>query len=221
MRRLRALLLIFALTAYNSQAFGQVREVIGGNIVNTTMTGALLGAATLGLQGGVDYAPPLRVGVGLGILSGVALAGYDMVAYSANGSLIVEGTFISGNNTGLILLIDTIYGGMTGAVIGTAIILISNGKLLDGLQYGASIGAWTGFGYGLVDAFALNLRSGDYSDSDLGANYFTSESTDSHSKGMEMRFFQPRVNSYPSFRNNTLQREFKTSLDVMNVTLRF
>lgn len=222
------ILIAFTLMVFTTQiASGQPREIIGGNIVNTTMTGALLGAATLGLQGGTDYAPPLRVGVGVGILTGVALAGYDMVAFSANGSLLVEGTFISGNNTGLILLIDTIYGGLTGAVIGTAIILISNRSLVDGLQYGASIGAWAGFSYSLVDAFALNRRTAypeeaALSSSLLAQNTLSNTSALGGERNVEWRLLQPRLADLPTLHSDgRVQRDLKGTLEIVGLTLRF
>src|SRR5690625_7912692 len=46
--------------------------------------------------------------------------------------------------------------------MGAAIALITNSSFLEGVKYGASAGAWAGFGYGLVDACALAERNRDF-----------------------------------------------------------
>lgn len=130
--------------------------VMGGNVVSSTMTGALLGAATLGLQNETQFTDPLRVGVGLGILGGIGISVYDLVDTRGVAQPVRHGAFITTNNTGTVLLVDTIYGAVAGSLIGTAIILVSNQPLVDGLQYGGSVGAWMGFTFGLFDAFVLS-----------------------------------------------------------------
>src|SRR5690625_7346720 len=69
------ILFIFAQTGkIQAQSNGQL---IGGNIVNGAVTGAILGTATMGLQNDSDWTP-LRVGVGAGLLGGAGLAIYDV-----------------------------------------------------------------------------------------------------------------------------------------------
>ena len=129
--------------------------ILASDLVNTTLNGAMLGSAVMGLQNSTEYRDPLRIGVGLGMLAGVGLAAYDLIEFE-KGRDMIHGTFVSGNNSSVILLIDTMYGAVAGSVIGTAIILVANEPLTDGLQYGASIGGWLGFGFGLVDTFILS-----------------------------------------------------------------
>lgn len=156
---IRIFLLGFVMTVLpfsNHTLHAQNGAVMGGNVVSSTMTGALLGAATMGLQDESQFTDPLRVGVGLGILGGIGLTVYDLIETKGVAQPVRHGAFITSNNTGTVLLVDTIYGAVAGSLIGTAIILVSNQPLVDGLQYGGSVGAWMGFTFGLVDAFVLS-----------------------------------------------------------------
>lgn len=151
-------LLLFLSSLLGSPAYAQENDrnlILASDLVNTTLNGAMLGSAVMGLQNSTEYKDPLRIGVGLGMLAGVGLAAYDLIQLE-NGRDLVHGTFISGNNSSVVLIIDTIYGAVAGSVIGTAIILVANEPLTDGLQYGASLGAWAGFGFGLLDTFVLS-----------------------------------------------------------------
>lgn len=129
--------------------------ILASDLVNTTLNGAMLSSAVMGMQNSTNYKDPLRIGVGLGMLAGVGLAAYDLVQVE-KGRDLIYGTFISGNNSSVVLLIDTIYGAVAGSVVGTAIILVANEPLTDGLQYGASLGGLLGFGFGMVDTFILS-----------------------------------------------------------------
>ncbi|HLR90777.1 MAG TPA: hypothetical protein VK040_07445 [Balneolaceae bacterium] len=153
------ILFIFAQTGkIQAQSNGQL---IGGNIVNGAVTGAILGTATMGLQNDSDWTP-LRVGVGAGLLGGAGLAIYDVATLPQGQQFFISGSFNDGTNTSVIILLDTVYGSGLGATMGAAIALITNSSFLEGVKYGASAGAWAGFGYGLVDAFALAERNRDF-----------------------------------------------------------
>jgi hypothetical protein len=54
------------------------------------------------------------------------------------------------------------YGAAGGAVLGSAVMLIQNKPIVEGLQYGGSAGVWAGFGVGLIDAFLLSERNSDF-----------------------------------------------------------
>jgi hypothetical protein len=110
----------------------------------------------MALNNSTDFSP-LRVGVGLGTLYGIGTGAYD-VAASGGQQLIVSGLFNDGNNTSIIVLLDTFYGAAAGAIITTSIMLVAEKPLVEGLQYGSAIGAWVGFGVGVIDAFALSER---------------------------------------------------------------
>lgn len=153
-----ALFIIFSAGKAHAQSNG---HLIGGNIVNGAVTGAILGTATMGLQNDSDWTP-LRVGVGAGLLGGAGLAIYDVATLPQGQQFFISGTFNDGTNTSVIILLDTVYGAGLGATMGAAVALISNSSFLDGVKYGASAGAWAGFGYGLVDAFVLAEKNRDF-----------------------------------------------------------
>ncbi|MBO6587436.1 MAG: hypothetical protein JJ953_15110 [Gracilimonas sp.] len=157
MRTFSALFLCITIIFSASEATkGQTIELLAGNTLNGAVNGTLLGGATMALNNSSDFAP-LRVGVGLGTLYGVGVGAYD-IASSGGQQLIVQGLFNDGNNTSIIVLLDTFYGAAAGAVVTTSVMLVANEPLVEGLQYGAGIGAWVGFGVGLIDAFALSKR---------------------------------------------------------------
>ena len=134
----------------------QTRIVIGGNIVNSAITGTAVGLSVMGMQNDAEIAP-LRIGLGSGILIGVGLAAYDL-SDSEGGELVVSGVLNDGQNTSVILLLDTLYGAALGTAIGSATALIANEPQVDGLQYGSSAGVLAGFAFGLLDALTMAER---------------------------------------------------------------
>jgi hypothetical protein len=157
MRILSALLLSFiVIFSGTNQSKAQTIELLAGNTLNGAMNGTLLGGATMALQNDSDFRP-LQVGLGLGTLYGLGAGAYDIA--SGNGQeLVVSGMFNKGNNTSIIVLLDTFYGAAAGAVIGTSIMLIADEPIVEGLQYGSATGAWIGFGVGMIDAFVFSER---------------------------------------------------------------
>lgn len=157
MRLITGLLLCLLISLTTTQkSDAQTIELLAGNTLNGAVNGTLLGGATMALSNNTDFAP-LRIGVGLGTLYGIGVGAYD-VATSRGQQLVVSGLFNDGNNTSIIVLLDTFYGAAAGAVIASSIMLIAEEPILDGLKYGSATGAWIGFGVGLVDAFALSER---------------------------------------------------------------
>lgn len=134
----------------------QTIELLAGNTLNGAVNGTLLGGATMALNNDTDFRP-LQVGVGLGTLYGLGVGAYD-VAQSGGQQLLVSGLFNDGDNSSIIVLLDTFYGAAAGAIIATSIMLITDEPLLDGLKYGTAAGAWIGFGVGVFDSFALSER---------------------------------------------------------------
>lgn len=140
----------------NQKANAQTIEILAGNTLNGTVNGTLLGGATMALTGNSNF-DALRVGVGAGTLYGIGVGVYD-VTNAQGQQLIVSGLFNDGNNTSIIVLLDTFYGAAAGAIIASSIMLIAEEPIVDGLRYGSATGAWLGFGVGLVDAFILAER---------------------------------------------------------------
>lgn len=201
-------LLLAAVILPNNNLQAQNGAVMGGNVVSSTMTGALLGAATMGLQNESQFTDPLRVGVGLGILGGIGLSVYDLVQTRGVAQPVRHGAFITTNNTGTVLLVDTIYGAVAGSLIGTAIILVSNQPLVDGLQYGGSVGAWMGFTFGLVDAFVLSQPNVQWN-------------SPTRQRGWETPNPEALVFSQPSSGGNPMRSAYGAPHDDAKLNLRF
>ncbi len=84
--------------------------------MNSAITGTAVGLSVMGMQNDAEIAP-LRIGLGSGILIGVGLAAYDL-SDSEGGELVVSGVLNDGQNTSVILLLDTLYGGLWGQRLG-------------------------------------------------------------------------------------------------------
>ena len=146
---------------FQKNAEAQTIDLLGGNVLNGAVTGTFLGASVMGLQNSDDFAP-LRIGLGAGILGGAGIAVYDIATLPQGQQFFISGLFNDGNNSSIIILLDTMYGAAGGALLGTAVMLIQNEPIIEGIQYGGSAGVWAGFGMGLVDAFLLSERNSDF-----------------------------------------------------------
>jgi hypothetical protein len=207
--------LVYLASPKNTSA--QSGELIGGNILNGAVTGTILGTATMGLQNSNHFAP-LRVGLGAGILGGTGLAIYDVATLPQGQHFFISGTFNDGSNSTIIILLDTVYGAGVGAAIGSAIMLIGNKSIVKGLQYGGSAGAWAGFGFGLVDAFALAERNRDF----LSDRLLNADSLFSLNRGgFNLRFLQPDLFSYHNLGGQALSTEIEPVLHAISFSKSF
>lgn len=149
-------LLVFGLSSFTSTK-AQTVELLAGNTLNGAVQGTILGGATMALTGSNDFAA-LRIGVGLGTLYGIGMGGYDITT-SGGQEVLVSGLFNDANNSSIIVLLDTFYGAALGSIAVVAVALVANEPIVSGLQYGAGIGAWAGFGFGVFDTFVLAERT--------------------------------------------------------------
>lgn len=152
---------LFTSLLIQKNASAQTVDLLGGNVLNGAVTGTLLGVGVMGLQNSDDFAP-LRIGLGAGILGGAGIAVYDIATLPQGQQFFISGLFNDGNNSSIVILLDTMYGIAGGAVLGSAVMLIQNRPIVEGLQYGGSAGVWAGFGLGLIDAFILSERNRDF-----------------------------------------------------------
>ena len=153
------LLFLTGLLTFGAQrAEAQSLNVLVKDTFYGTLTGAGLGGATMALANDPDLRP-LRIGTGLGTIGGVGVGIFDMATMSND--MQVYGLLNSSSTTGGIILLDTIYGSAVGSLVGMSIALISDSRILRGLQDGAGLGAFGGFGFGLVDAFYFGAVGGD------------------------------------------------------------
>ena len=155
----RSLLAVGLLIAFfSSPATAQPSKTLAISTVQGVVNGLMLGGGTMALAN-TENVSALRVGTGAGTLFGFSLGVYDVINFNKTGVNYVEGSFSSGGTTQIIILLDTFYGGVTGALLGGAVSLIVNERFVKGLQYGSGVGVWAGFGFGLIDAFALSNRN--------------------------------------------------------------
>lgn len=210
-----ALFFIAFATPEKSQA--QTGQILGGNVLNGALTGTALGAATMGLQNSNDFAP-LRIGLGAGILGGAGLAVYDIVTLPQGQEFFISGIFNDGNNSSIIILLDTFYGAAGGAVLGTAVMLIGNKPVVDGLQLGSSIGAWAGFGLGLFDSFIFAERNSDFISSNL-----LNKSSIVEFKGEKMKLglISPDLVVEKSLADSQLSYDIAPAVKIFSIQTRF
>lgn len=214
------LLLVFG-TFQNSRA--QSIELLGGNTLNGAVNGAMLGGAVMALQNSDDI-DPVRVGVGVGTLYGIGVGVYDITRVSPGQQFYISGTFNDGNNSTIIVLLDTFYGAAAGAVVASAVILVANQPLIDGLQYGSGVGAWIGFGFGLIDAFTLAERPGSevgIRDSSPANGVGGLVTYANRTQNLEVGLLNPGLVSQKRIGRHTLEREVSVALDVLSVNFRF
>ena len=122
--------------------------------------------------------------------------------------------FNDGTNSSIIVLLDTVYGAGVGAALGSAVMLISNQSILDGLQYGVSIGAWAGFGVGLVDSFILAERNEDFVSNRL-SNQSSLFQIDGENTALSL--IQPDLFHYASVGNNSLSVKTTPAITLFSV----
>jgi hypothetical protein len=148
----------FIISAFSIQPLkAQTVELLAGNTLNGAVQGTLLGGASMALSNSDDFAA-LRVGLGLGTLYGIGMGAYDITKGEGQ-EVLVSGLFNDGNNSSIIVLLDTFYGAALGSIVVVAVTLVANEPITTGLQYGAGIGAWAGFGFGIFDSMVLAERT--------------------------------------------------------------
>lgn len=200
----------------------QTIELLAGNTLNGAMNGAILGGSTMALQNSTDFAPA-RVGVGLGTLYGIGVGIHDVVQTPADQKFYISGTFNDGTNTSIIVLLDTFYGAAAGAIVGSSITLVANDPIVDGLQYGSAAGVWIGFGFGLIDAFALSTANEEFQ---AGYQQTPHQQTgglmtlSSKSNAVRAGFINPAYQSYKVLDSNRFDQNPKLNLQLVNLSVR-
>jgi hypothetical protein len=208
-------LLLSLFTPDKSKA--QTGQLLGGNVLNGALTGTVLGAATMGLRNSGDIAP-LRVGLGSGILGGAGLALYDIATLPSGQHFFISGVFNDGNNSSIIILIDTFYGAAGGAILGSAIMLIGNKPIVGGLQYGSGVGAWAGFGFGLLDSFVFAERNRDF----ISSGFLEKDSIIEFSLSkFDVGLIKPGLFSYYDLSGKTQSIQFVPTLNLLSLTKTF
>lgn len=204
-----------------NRASSQTIKLLGGNTLNGAVTGVALGGSVMGLQNSDDLAP-VRIGLGAGTLFGIGVGFYDVSKVSKGEQFYISGTFNDGTNTSIIVLLDTFYGAAAGAIIASSVTLITNKSIVDALQYGSSAGAWAGFGFGLIDAFALAKGPGDFSASANSVNEADGMLllTGKNQK-INVGLINPSLFSYNKVYQQSLQKRTAFNMQLVNLNINF
>jgi|GEM_PF-2275897 len=159
-KRLLLACFLLILTSFSS-LFAQPIKTMSQSVLNGALTGATVSAANWMVQndGSKLTLDDVSFGVGAGLLGGIGIGLLDVIQSSGNSDYAVKGVFnVSRNRTGLILL-DTYYGAGAGLILSSAFTLMSDDKSWGNLREGVGVGAWFGFGFGLVDALVLSKKT--------------------------------------------------------------
>jgi len=213
----KLILIVLTLFIYSSPILAQGFKLIGMNTLSGALTGSAIGGATMLIANDFDSYRPLSIGFGTGTIAGLGLGIYDMTTNSSGYS----GVFNSSSETsGQLILTDTFYGTLTGALVGFAVTLISEDKLVDGLRVGAGFGAYSGLVFGIVDTFVLNnMGSGGGSGYGLGSVNFNQVNGFVQYEGSTFNagFFSPDTFVHPS--NGTIKWQPTLSLAHFKVSI--
>lgn len=207
------------------QAEGQALRIVASNTFSGAATGAMLGGAQMALKNDDDLVH-MRYGVGIGTLAGLAVGVYD----TGREAEYIYGTFRRTRHTGTIIMLDTFLGAATGALVGMSVALLRQDELVDGVRYGGGVGAWAGFGFGLIDGFFLSEYD-EYRDPDR--RYVSS--IDNHQSGknvnglltlqtntnLSIGFINPSVYSYPVIENQQFKTQNSWGLELTHVKIVF
>ena len=218
---LPSLVFLITITATSfSYSKAQTVELLAGNTLNGAVNGVLLGGATMAISNSDDFYP-LQIGLGLGTLYGIGMGAHDLV-HGAGKEILVSGLFNDGNNSSIIVLLDTFYGAAAGSIIVTSIMLVANEPLIDGLQYGAGIGAWIGFGFGIFDTFFLASRTispiATLPQPDTNANGFLGIGV---SKSTSLGLVNPTLFSTIELDNSTFNKSINPGVELLNLRVNF
>lgn len=207
-RTIASLLLALVLTA-GLQAQGL--QTLAGSTLVGSANGALLGIGTMALAN-TSHTGAVRVGIGTGTLYGLGIGAYDITAREIGMGYRVEGMFNSANYSAMIVLLDTFYGGVTGAIVGTALQLMADKPLIDGIQYGSGVGLWGGFVFGLADVFLFSDPIPSFGAAPLQAQ---------PNQRVSVLLMQPTLMAAPTLQNGNTTVRWEPAVDVARVTIRF
>lgn len=210
-------LIIILLQINPDRSNAQSVELIGGNVINGALTGSILGVATMGLYNTSDFSP-FRIGLGAGILYGTGIAVYDVATVPRGQMFFISGLLNDGENSSIIVLLDTVYGAAVGVALGSAFALIGDRQITDALQYGASAGAWVGFGFGLIDAFVLAERNRDF----VTSSFMNQDSMISiQNNELNLKIIQPGFHTFTDFTSHSPGLKIEAVLHLFTINRRF
>jgi hypothetical protein len=207
-----AIIILILNHAFTDKIHAQGSELIGGNLLNGALLGSALGIATMGLQNNWD-SRTFQIGLGAGILAGTSLAIYDVATLPQGQQFFISGVFNDGRNSSIIILLDTAYGAALGSAVGSAFALIGNKSFVKGIQYGASAGAWTGFGFGLIDCFGIAERNRDF----ISEVFSRDALFQINNERMSIHIIEPALFTYHNFSDKALSIDIEPTLNIISL----
>lgn len=232
MKKITALLLGVLLFGFQpaTKLAAQSVQILSSNAVNGAINGVVLGGASMFLTDKKVNAPfnknledlyALQVGLGLGTLYGVGMGAYDVVTGEGR-QILVSGFFNDGNNSSIIVLMDTFYGAAAGGLISLSLSLVSNEPVIDSMQYGIGIGAFVGFGFGIFDTFVIANRSSE----SVAMNTFVPETAEgiasiSFENGASFGLINPTILNQVELSNSSFGVSLNPAVEVINFRINF
>lgn len=221
MTRFKFLVCTLSILIFSTLANAQALKVTAGNTVLGTATGTMIWLGVMGLQN-TDNFTPIRIGIGAGTIFGLGVGIYDVAQMGEFGYYSVEGLFNSTEYSGLIILMDTFYGGVTGAVLGMAVSLMSYDPILNGIRYGGSLGILGGFAFGLADAFYFSSNTGTFASLQKPANQVDGL-INVTAKNLDLGLIHPAIYSQKSYNSGLglTTTSLQTGLQVAHLKVNF
>jgi len=232
MRNISALLigviLLFGISTKEIQA--QSVQILSSNTLNGAINGVVLGGASMFLTNKKVNAPfnknlddlyALQVGLGLGTLYGVGMGGYDVVTGGGQ-EILVSGFLNDGDNSSIIVLMDTFYGAAAGGLIALSLSLVSNEPVIEAMQKGSGVGAFVGFGFGVIDTFVIANRSSE----PVSSVYSINDTADgiasiSFENGSSFAFINPSILSSLELSQKDFSQVYRPTVELINVRVNF
>jgi hypothetical protein len=232
MRKITALILgvIICVGSINKSLQAQSVQILSSNALNGAINGIVLGGASMFLTDKKVNAPfnknlddlyALQVGLGLGTLYGVGMGAFDVV--SGEGSdILVSGFFNDGNNSSIIVLMDTFYGAAGGGLIAMSLSLVSNDPIVDATKYGMGLGAFIGFGFGVIDTFIIAERSSE----PVSMVYTIPQNADglasiSFDNGTSIGLINPTITTNLELTSTNFSKVYRPSVELINLRVNF
>lgn len=219
----KSLLLITVLFVSAGLLHGQSIKVVAGSTLAGATNGALVGLGVMGLNNDADLTP-LRVGVGVGTLYGIGMGIYDITYMGTDVDFYqVEGIFNTADNSSLIVLLDTFYGGVAGSLVGVAFSLIVNSPLSDGIRIGGGVGVIGGFAFGMIDALNYSHRTGDFDPNIASSRLAPGIINLSGFENFNIGLLNPTITSMPMHDNisGNIRANFSQTIELANVRIYF
>lgn len=224
------LLFFFITTNLVQTVNAQSVQIFTSSTLNGALNGITLGAASMFVTNAKVNAPfnknlddlyPIQLGLGLGTIYGIGLGAYDVVSGEGR-NILVSGFFNDGKNSSIIVLMDTFYGATTGGLIAMSLSLVVKEPLFDAAKYGIGLGAFVGFGFGIIDISVLAERSTEpVSMQNTSSTIAGGLASISFKNGTSIGVLNPSIFNNLELTSTRFSRKYNPSVDLINLKFNF